>query len=262
MTEAQPMRESVVEVRGLKLRMQEAGQGDTVLFLHGAAGAAWAPLHQHLSAGCRVLVPEHPGYGRSQIPEWMMSAGDLAFFYLDVLDALDLRDVHLVGHCLGGWIAAEMAIRSTARMRTLTLMAPAGVAAEEAAFGDIFLWNQEEFARRQFHDAGPTQEHVRALAEADIDVVLQNRAASARLAWSPRLENPQLRYWLHRIDVPAMLVWGRDDAVTPFACHRSYLEEIRGIRLLALPQTGHALPIERAAEIGPRLVSFLQGAPG
>jgi pimeloyl-ACP methyl ester carboxylesterase len=256
------MRESTVEIRGCTLRLQEAGRGPTVVFLHGAAGAAWTPLLDRLSAACRVLGPEHPGFGRSQIPDWMMSAGDLAFFYLDMFDALDLRDVHLVGHCLGGWIAAELAIRSTARVRTLTLMAPAGVAAEEAAFGDMFLWNHEEFARRQFHDAERTQEHVRALAEADIDVVLQNRAASARLGWSPRLENPQLRYWLHRIDVPCLLVWGRDDEVTPFACHRAYLDEVRGIQLMALPQTGHALPIERAAEIGPRLVSFLQGAPG
>ena len=62
-----------------------------------------------LSGGYRVLAPEHPGTGRGQIPDWMMSVGDVAFFYLDLMQALDLRNVHLVGHGLGGWIAAEIA---------------------------------------------------------------------------------------------------------------------------------------------------------
>ncbi len=191
-----------------------------------------------------------------------MSAGDLAFFYLDVLEALDLRDVHLVGHCVGGWIGAELAVRSTARLSTLTLMAPAGVGSAEAAFGDVFLWTHEEFARHQFHDPARSQEDIRALAGAEIDVLLQNRTAVARIGWSPRLENPQLRHWLHRIDVPTLLIWGKDDEIAPFACHRPYVEEIRGAELLALPQSGHALPIERAGEIAQRMDAFINGARG
>lgn len=256
------MQESTVAVRDWNLRIQEAGKGPTVLYLHGATGASWNPLLEHLSAKCRVIAPEHPGFGTSQIPAWVMSAGDLAFFYLDVLQALDLRDVHLVGHCVGGWIAAELAVRNTARLRTLTLLAPAGVGCAEAAFGDVFLWSHEEFARRQFHDQARAEQHIRALAGAEIDVLLQNRAAVARIGWSPRLENPQLRHWLHRIDVPTLLIWGEDDEIAPFACHRPYIEEIRGAELLALPQSGHALPIERADEIVERLGAFLNGARG
>ena len=120
------MRESVIEVAGTKLGYREAGAGAPVLFLHGAAGASWDPLHDELSAGCRVIAPEHPGFGRGQIPDWMMGVGDVAFFYLDLMQALDLRNVHLVGHGLGGWIAAEIAIRSTARLASLALLAPAG----------------------------------------------------------------------------------------------------------------------------------------
>jgi pimeloyl-ACP methyl ester carboxylesterase len=256
------MQESIVAVRDWQLRVSEAGQGPTVVFLHGAAGASWSPLLEQLSTKCRVIAPEHPGFGHSQLPDWMTSAGDLAFFYLDVLEALGLRDVNLVGHCVGGWIAAELATRSTARLNSLTLLAPAGVASAEAPFGDIFLWTHEEFARRQFHDQAGAQNHIRALAQTEIDVVLQNRAAVARLGWSPRLENPQLRHWLHRIDVATLLIWGKDDEIAPFSCHRRYVEEIFGAQMLALPQSGHALPIERADEIAARLAVFLQGSRG
>jgi pimeloyl-ACP methyl ester carboxylesterase len=254
------MRETITDVNGWRLRALEAGQGPTVVYLHGATGASWNPLLERLSANWRVIAPEHPGFGRSQMPDWMMNTGDLAFFYLDVLETLDLRDVHLIGHCIGGWIGTELAVRSTTRLRTLTLMAPAGIGSAEAAFGDVFLWTHEEFARRQFYDPARSQDQVRTLADAEIDVLLQNRAAVARLGWSPRLENPQLRHWLHRIDVPTLLVWGKDDEIAPFACHHAYVEKIRGVELMTLPQSGHALQIERADEIAKRLSVFLMGA--
>ncbi len=256
------IRETTIDVAGTRLRTLEAGEGPPLLFLHGAAGASWSPLLDQLSARCRVIAPEHPGFGRAQIPEWMMSVGDVAFFYLDALQALDLRDVHLVGHCLGGWIAAEIAVRSTGRLRTLSLLAPAGVAHADAPFDDIFAWGAQEFARRQFHDPKLADEWQRTQAKLDIDVVLQNQTAVARLAWNPRLANLQLPYWLHRIDIPTLLIWGEDDRVIPFACREAFLREIGQAELLALPRSGHALPIERAKEIAPRLTAFLQGARG
>jgi pimeloyl-ACP methyl ester carboxylesterase len=256
------MRESVIEAAGTKLACREAGTGATVVFLHSVAGASWDPLLDALSAGYRVLAPEHPGFGRAVIPDWMMSVGDVAFCYLDVLQALDLRDVHLVGHGLGGWIAAEIAIRSSERLASLALLAPAGVESPEAPFDDIFAWTAEEFARRHFHDRKLAQDWQQAQARLDIDVVLQNRTALARLAWNPRMHSPQLPYWLHRIDVPTLLVWGEDDQVVPFACHAPFKRAVRQADLIALPQSGHALPIERAREIAPRLARFFHGAKG
>jgi pimeloyl-ACP methyl ester carboxylesterase len=260
MTMAPEIKPGEIARAGTKLRYPEAGKGETVLFLHGASGAAWTPLLGLLSAECRVIAPEHPGFGRSQIPDWMMSAGDVAFFYLDLLRALDLRDVHLVGHCVGGWIAAEIAIRSTGRIKSLTLLAPAGVVVPEAPVGDIFMWSWEEFDRLQFHDQAAWERWSRANPERDIDVMLQNRAALARIAWTPRLSNPQLAFWLHRINVPTLLVWGKEDRVIPFASHAPYLREIPGLSFHALEDTGHALPIERPHEVAERLSAFLQQA--
>ena len=134
--------------------------------------------------------------------------------------------------------------------------------ARRAMFDDIFAWTVEEFARRQFHDAKLAQEWQRQQAELDIDIGLQNRTALARLGWNPRMHNPQLPYWLHRIDVPTLLMWGEDDQVVPFGCHVPFKREIRRAELVALPRSGHALPIERANEVGTRLDAFFRGAKG
>jgi pimeloyl-ACP methyl ester carboxylesterase len=258
----QQAKEETTTVAGTTLRYLAAGAGRPVLLLHGAAGASWSPLHDALSAHFRVIAPEHPGFGRSAIPDWMMGMSDLALFYLDVLRALDLRDVHLVGHCVGGWIAAEVAIRSTGRLATLALLAPAGVEAAEAPFDDIFLWSPEESARRQFHDQTLAEAWRAEQAKVDIDSLLQDRTGLARIAWNPRLHNPQLPYWLHRINVPTLLVWGDDDRIVPLACHKPFVSEIKGARLVTLPRTGHALTIEHAGDVAAQLNSFIQGAKG
>ncbi len=253
------MRESIAEVRGQRLRVMEAGEGPTLLFFHGSSGLSWTPVLEFLSRDWRVVAPEHPGFGRSQIPDWMMGVGDLAFFYLDMLEALELRDLNVVGHSLGGWIAAEIAIRNTARLNAMALLAPAGVASD-VPFGDIFLWSPEVNAQHQFYDPALAEQRVKAQAALDLDVVLQNRAAVARLAWSPRLHNPQLPYWLHRIDIPTLLVWGENDEVIPPACHEAFLREIPRAELFTLPKTGHALQIEHADHAAKRVTAFFRDA--
>jgi len=250
------MQEKTIEVRGTKLRMMEAGGGAPVLYLHGAGGLNWYPLLERLAARFHVMAPEHPGFGCSAIPEWMAGIGDLAFFYLDFLTAQGLEEVHLVGHSLGGWTAAEIAIRDTARLKTLTLMASAGVLSPEEPFGDIFLWSDAEHARNSFFEPALVEARLQALATADIDVMLQNRAAAARLAWTPRLHDPQLPYWLHRIDVPTLFVWGTEDRICPFSCHVPFQRGIPGAELFALPRSGHALHTERPAEVAARLEQF------
>ncbi len=63
-----------------------------------------------------VIVPEHPGFGKSDNPPWLRNVGDLAMHYLDFLETLGHARVHLAGHALGGWIAAEVAVRNTSRL--------------------------------------------------------------------------------------------------------------------------------------------------
>jgi pimeloyl-ACP methyl ester carboxylesterase len=255
------MHERTLGVNGETVRLSEAGTGAPVLYLHGAGGHNWYAMLETLSGKYHVMAPEHPGFGRTVLPDWLTSVGDLAYFYLDMLAALGLERVHLVGHSLGGWTAAEIAVRNTSRLASVTLMAPAGVPAREAPYGDIFLWSPEEHARNSFFEPKLVEQRLAALPNADIDVMLQNRAAAARLAWQPRLHNPQLPHWLHRIDVPTLLVWGEEDRICPFACRTAFLDTIKGVELYALPRSGHALHTERPGEVAARLDAFFSKAP-
>lgn len=254
---------SLTEIAGVRIELIKRGTGRPLLLLHPAIGIKSTDrVIDELARSFTLIAPSHPGFGRSELPRAMTTVDDLAYFYLDLMEAMDLREVVLAGVSFGGWIAAEIAIRSTARLASLALLAPAGVETREAMFDDIFAWTTEEFARRQFHDPKLAQQWQQAQAKLDIDIALQNRTALARLGWNPRMHNPQLPYWLHRIDVPTLLVWGEDDQVVPFACHKPFKREIRNAELLALPKSGHALPIERAHEVGARLAPFFQGAQG
>ncbi|HYV87220.1 MAG TPA: alpha/beta fold hydrolase, partial [Candidatus Polarisedimenticolia bacterium] len=115
-------------VRGCNITMMRGGAGRPLLMLHGAGGAGtWLPYMADLAARHDVIVPEHPGFGQSDTPDWLDTISDLANFYLDFLDQLDLNNVDLVGHSLGGWIAAELAARNTRRLASLTLVCSAGI---------------------------------------------------------------------------------------------------------------------------------------
>ncbi|MFL6948681.1 MAG: alpha/beta fold hydrolase, partial [Xanthobacteraceae bacterium] len=119
---------SKLVVDGIGIDMIERGRGRPLLFLHPEIGIErTAPVLDHLARGARVLAPSHPGFGRSELPRWMNSVDDLAYFYLDFLETLDLRDVVVVGVSLGGWIAAAIAVKSTERLSRLVLGNPIGI---------------------------------------------------------------------------------------------------------------------------------------
>ena len=104
------------------------------------AGGAhnWMPYMERLSEHYTLTVPSHPGWGRSDTPDWLDGMGDLAYFYLEFLKEMDLGKTHLVGNSLGGWLALEIAVRSTAQIETLTLVSAAGIHVDGVPKGDIF----------------------------------------------------------------------------------------------------------------------------
>lgn len=230
-----------------EVNVMRGGKGPPLLFLHGAGGAGvWLPFMEALSEHYDVIVPDHPGFGRSETPEWLDQLSDLAYFYLDLIEALKLDQVHLVGHSLGGWIAAEIAVRSTRRLKTLTLISAAGVHVNGVPKGDIFVWTPEERARNLFVDQRLAEQRLaQPMTEEQGDIAIKNELATADLAWQPRFHDPQLRKWLHRIDVPTLLVWGDSDKIFPKAYGEAYHSLIKGSRLEILPSCGHIPQVER-----------------
>jgi len=237
--------ESFVEVDGCRVRLRRGGKGEPLLFLHGASGApAILPFMEKLAQRFDVLVPEHPGYGLSQEPEWLENIHDVAYFYLDFLKHLGLSKVTLVGSSMGGWIAMEMAVRDTSRIRSLVLVSPAGVAAPGVSPADIFLMAPEDVVRSLFFDEKLAQ--ARLAQPEDVDLSLKNRHTTARLAWEPRLHDPFLPKWLHRIEVPVKIVWGRQDRILPVGFVDFYRKLLPKAEVHILENCGHLPHAEKA----------------
>ena len=228
-------------IAGCGIEVLSGGEGPPLVFLHGAGGAAsWMPYMDRLARHYRLRVPSHPGYGRSDMPDWLDGMGDLAYFYLGFLDEIGEDSVHLAGNSLGGWLALEIAVRSTARIRTLTLAAPAGIHVAGVPKGDIFLWDDDERVYNTFHDRALADARLaREPTEEEAEIALRNHFTTARLAWHPRFYNPELQKWLHRIDVPTLLLWGASDRIFPPAYGEAMQRLIPGSRLEVIPECGH-----------------------
>lgn len=249
---------SVVAVRGCRIRLMRGGAGEPLLYLHGASGASWLPFLDKLSQNFDVIAPEHPGFGESDTPDWLDNIHDVAYFYLDLLAALELESVHLVGNSLGGWIAAEIAVRSTQRLASLTLAGASGLHVAGVEQLDSFLVTDEARLRGFFHDPKKAEEMIARVLSAEAeDTTLKNRAIVARLSWQPRSHDPHLHKWLHRIDVPTLLIWGDTDRLFPKEHALAYRRAIPGAKLVVIPKCGHVPQIEQPDAFVAALEGFI-----
>lgn len=234
--------EREVNVRGNRIQYLEKGEGETLCYLHGAGGLAkWRPFQEALSERFRVVAIEHPGFGESERPEWVSNMDDLSFFYLDILDALEIENTHLIGHSLGGWLAAEISARYPHRVRKLILLDAAGLWVEDAIMPDIFIMTDEETSGLMYYDPDSLPEGP----EEDFVMQARAKAMTARLAWNPRFHDPKLPNRLHRISAPTLIVWGEADGIIPIEHGRKYQELIAGASLEVIEQSAHQPHVEQ-----------------
>jgi pimeloyl-ACP methyl ester carboxylesterase len=234
-----------LEIAGCKIHLLRGGSGTPLLFLHGASGGgAWLPFMEDLAQSYEIFAPEHPGFGLSDDPPWLDQVSDLAYFYLDLLDTLKLENVHLVGTSLGGWIAAEMAVRNTTRIASITLVCAVGILANGKPIDDAFRFSPEEHLARFCHGPENAAARRQQMALADPAIQARNRATVMRLGYRPRFHNPDLAKWLHRIDRPTKIIWGASDRIVPLAFGEAYQNLIRGAELAVIPNAGHAPFVE------------------
>lgn len=209
----------VVEAGGVKTEIWDSGTGEVrFLFLHPERGLhGSAPFLHRLAQSGRVIAPHHPGF-RFDAPAHFRSMDDLSYFYLDLMDALDLRDVTVIGASLGGWLAMEVASMDSSRIASMCLIAPAGLKVAGRTshdMRDIFSLEPSAVDAVSFHDpdrvpASPSPDDAEQL-----ELAIRAREASARYAWLPYMHNPKLGTRLHRIRVPSLILWGREDRIAP-----------------------------------------------
>ena len=256
-----PAQLSELKVRDVAVKLHRAGRGPTVLFLHGAGGVPlWLPFFDALAERYELLVPEHPGFGGSDDPPWIHSMPDLAMFYLDLVEEAGLDRIHLIGNSLGGWLAAEILIRDRSRFRSLVQLAPAGIRIRGVSCGDNFIWGPEEAVRNLYYDQS-FADRILALtpSETQMDVMLKNRFTVAKLGWQPRWFNPDLEKWLHRVKLPALIVWGDDDKIIPPANAALWRQRLPDARLVMVGECGHLPHVEQALLVTHHIRQFLEG---
>jgi len=248
-------------VNGTQIDCIERGSGPPLLFLHAENGIEQSiPAIDELAKRTRVIAPTHPGYGRSEVPKGLRTVDDLSYFYLDLLDQLDLRDVTVVGVALGAWIAAEIAVKTTERLKRLVMANAVGVKVadrETRDIVDIFALTENEYIDIAYADPAVGRRDYKTLPEAEVLAAARAREATARLAWNPYFHNPRLKSRLHRIRIPTLFLWGMQDRMLSEAYGRAYCAMIAGARFETIERAGHFPHQEQPKIFAEKVLAFM-----
>jgi len=250
-------RERVLTVDGARIRYCEGGSGPPLIALHSIEGhLGWLPLYDELARDFTVYAPIHPGYAGSERPPWLESLIDLSRFYLWIIQELGIGKATLLGHSLGGWIAAEMAVMSPAIVDRLILISPVGVRPREGEITDIFLHGAEGARRLAFFDTKQVADYELLFGRKSSP---EEREAAIRYCWKPYMHDPALPYLLPRLrDKPTLIVWGRNDQIVPVECADLYHAAIKGSHREIIDRAGHFPHLEQPVEFMRILRGFLE----
>jgi pimeloyl-ACP methyl ester carboxylesterase len=240
---------STIKLGEVELELFEGGSGPPLLFLHGGGGLRpQAPFLASLSQGFRVLAPAHPGFGQSNLPFWLDSIDDYAHVYLELLARLDLKNVVLIGHSIGGWTAAELATKSTERIARVVLVAPVGIKVgpvDRLDIPDVFAMPQDQMESLLYAEPEKWRPDPGKLSDAELLVMARNRQTFALITWEPYMHNPKLKQRLHMIDRPTLVVRGAQDGLVSNDYAAAYAALIPGARLETIAGAAHLPQIEQ-----------------
>ena len=233
----------------MDLNLNEAGAGRPALVLHGGGGPATvAGVAAHLAGDMHAITPTHPGWDGTVRPEWLTGVDDLALMYLNHLEDEDLRDVLVVGSSIGGWIAAEMAVRDNAgRISGLVLIDAAGIDVPGEPMPDFFALDARGVAEHSFHDPDRFYVDPATVPAAQLAVRQANLATLRVLAGDPYMHDPKLARRLGRVRIPALLLWGASDRIVTPAYGAAYAAAFADGRLEVIPAAGHLPQLEQPA---------------
>jgi pimeloyl-ACP methyl ester carboxylesterase len=249
-----------IDVNGLEVAYRRKGEGEATLFFHGAGFTRmWLPFHERLAQSADLIAPEHPGYGETEMPEWLDGFDDLVLHYDEFLDALGVKQVHLVGYSLGGWIAAEFAVVYQAWLKSLTLITPAGLRILGHPIPNLYAMPPEKLWGLIFNDPAGAAHLMPDFENLD-EVVHQfgEMTTVARLAWNPQYDL-KLERRLARVRCPTLIVRAENDRLVPDEMAERYAELIPDARIETVPGSGHGLVIEQANQTADLIAGFIEG---
>jgi pimeloyl-ACP methyl ester carboxylesterase len=257
---------TTVETAQLPVSVKRSGTGPTVLYLHDflfdvpTDEPDFVRLQEVLPESSSVVAPTLPGFDDLSQLAPMDDVEDYVFLLLDVLDALGLEQPHVVGAGFGGWLAAELAIRRSDRMRGLTLVNAFGLKVEEHPTARFFYAAAPDPLRGK-HDVrhllfgepdGSTALAILPdqLEEPQATTFFRHVHAAARIGWEPpAFYDRKLRARLGRITVPTHVVWGRANVLVDLAHADAYVSGIRSAELTVIDDAGHLAIFEKPKEL-------------
>ena len=241
-----------VQTQYAAVRYLVGGAGPDLVFLHGAGGVtAEDPLLAALSKSHRVYAPLIPGYGDSEEAPEIRDMLDFTLHTWDVLAALGLKDPILVGHSMGGMIAAEMASVQPNDVSRLALIAPAGLWDDDHPIADLFATMPYEMPALLFHDAEAGAAMLTAGRNVTdpnfLQTYLVTNARQLGLAGRILFPIPErgLAGRLHRIRARTVIIWGDSDRLIPPVYAHAFKKAILGAELVSIPEAGHMVTLER-----------------
>jgi pimeloyl-ACP methyl ester carboxylesterase len=255
-----------IDVKGRKVVLIEAGSGPSLVYLHGFAdvhGVAGEllPFHQGLAQCCRLIASAHPACNGSAEFRQGNKIEDVLFHYCEVFDALGLDRFALVGHCVGGWIAAEYAVRHPERVTHLALIGACGLFVPGQHIGDVFMNSQAnrgtsfaDLRRMLFSsDTAPLALRYYPDGRGELDEELR-RYGMLRFGSAVGFKPPYFYNWplvdrLYRAAMPSAVIWGAEDHMVPIAHARTYAERLgKASELKLIAGAGHAVHLEMPDE--------------
>jgi pimeloyl-ACP methyl ester carboxylesterase len=258
------MESTIVSVRGGMFRaaVAKAGAGDPLLFLHGSAGLRQGEYLELLAKQFAVYAPSHPGFGESEGLEHIEDIIDLALYYHDLMDELGLESAHVVGHSLGGMLAAELAALCPHRVRRLVLANPVGFWRDDEPVLDFFTLSPDQLLPYVVHD--PEQPEVKeafarpAEPEAAMEAMYQRMqafTAAGKFLWP--IPDKGLKRRVHRIQSPTLIIWGESDRLVPPSYAEDFRSRIRDARVVIMKECAHMPMFEKRDEFVSLVSEFL-----
>lgn len=261
--------DEVALVGGAEVHYTDQGDGRPFLVLHGGGGPfTVAGLAAHLAATrpARTLVPTMPGFDGTTRPATCHTVDDVAALYLELLDALDLHDVSVVGSSAGGWVAAAMAVAQAAagavdpasdgRVTGIVLLNAVGIAVDGHPITDVSGLRLDQLADLSYFEPDRFRIDPAALPPARRALMAANAAVFADYAGDPYMHDPDLRPNLAGVRVPALVLWGEADAIVDLGYGRAYADAIPGAVFSPVARAGHLPHVEQPDAVRDRIWDF------